>query len=384
MALTELKIKNLKPRKARYMICDGQGLYIAVHPTGEKYWYYRSWENGRERKVSLGRYPDIGLKEARELKHAMKDKRRETPVIFKVLAEEWFTRRYVPACTEKTVQLTRSRLDRYLYPAFGGRDVKSITPQELLVFLAGIQEKSVETGHRLKSIVAQIYRFGIAKGVCSQNPASDITGALTPKRINTHYSTIRTAPQAAELLRAVMGYDKNHIVRLALLVLAYTFVRPGEVCRCEWAEIDFDAAEWRIPAEKMKMRREHIVPLSTQSIRIFQEAQSLTGPGQYVFSLRRDNGAPLSAPVLSGSMRQMGYGKGRATPHSFRGMASTLLNENGWPPDVIERQLAHVEGNAVRAAYNHAEYLPERRKMMQWWADYLDEQTQPDLPLLSI
>lgn len=372
MALTELKIRNLKPRKTRYMVCDGQGLYIAIQPTGEKYWYYRIWENGRERKVSLGRYPDIGLKEARELKHAMKDKRRETPVIFKVLAEEWFMRRYAPARAERTIQLARSRLERYLYPVFGGRDVKSITPQELLKFLVEVQEKSVETGHRLKNIVSQVYRFGIAKGVCSQNPASDITGALTPKRTDTHYSTIRTAPQAAELLRAVIGYDKNHIVRLALLTLAYTFVRPGEVCRCEWTEIDFNAAEWRIPAEKMKMRREHIVPLSTQAVSIFREAQNLTGSGRYVFSLERDGSVSPSAPVLSGAMRRLGYGKGKATPHSFRGMASTLLNENGWPADVIERQLAHIEGNAVRAAYNHAEYLPERRRMMQWWADYLD------------
>jgi len=372
MALSELKIKNLKPRDKRYLVSDGQGLYIAVMPTGEKYWYYRTWENGKEHKHSLGRYPDIGLKEARELKYSAKGREKETPTLFSAAAEEWYKTRCVPSNTPRVLDDKRSRLDRYILPQFGGRDIRSISQQEIVAHARKIQEgKGANLGQRVKSMIAQIFRYAIAAGLCEWNPAAQAGDALSPYRATTHRSTIRTEAQARELLKAIDGYDGNPVARVALLLLAYTFVRPSELRLARWPEIDFEECEWRIPAERMKMRREHLVPLSPQVIALFTALRDITQHPEFCFIMpfRKH---PMSATVIQHTLVKLGYGAGKATPHSFRGMASTLLNEHGFAPDVIERQLAHVETNAVRAAYNRAEYMDERRRMMQWWGDYLD------------
>lgn len=369
--LTELKIKSLKPKEKRYLVSDGQGLSIAVMPSGEKYWYIRTWDNGRETKRSLGRYPDIGLKEARALRHTA-EVGKETPAIFSDIVEEWFKKRYATMNRPTTVQNTRWRLDKYVLPAFGGRDVQSITPRDILLHVRSIQEKAPKQGARVRTLISQIFRYAIAAGLADWDPAAQVRGALLPLPPEEHRATVTDAASAAALLRSIDGYQKNQIIRLCLLLLAYTFVRPSEMRCAEWSEIDFDSALWTIPAERMKMKREHVVPLSTQAVALFREVQALSSHPVYCFAMPfRD--APISNTILSITMCRMGYGKGKATPHSFRGMASTFLNENGFPPDVIERQLAHVEKNAVRAAYNHAEYLSERRKMMQWWADFLDD-----------
>ena len=373
MPLSELKIRNLKPRKSRYLVNDGQGLYIAVMPTGEKYWYVRTREGGVEKKHSLGRYPDIGLKEARELRYTAKRGERETPTVLSTVAEEWYQMRCVPALSPSTLYNKRSYMDRFILPLFGGRDIKSITPQELKQALQKIQhDRGPHVGHRVRGLLSQIFRYAIASGLCEYNPAQQLVGALAPLPPNQHYSTIRTEKDAQEVLRAVSAWNGNPIIRLGLLLLAYTFVRPGELRLAQWGELDLEKREWRIPAERMKMKREHVVPLSTQALELFRQLRGLVLHPRWCFTLPTEGGKPISAVLFHQAFRKMGYGMGKMTPHGFRGMASTLLNEHGFPPDVIERQLAHVEGNAVRAAYNRAEYLDQRRDMMQWWGDYLD------------
>lgn len=372
MALSELKIKNLKPKEKRYLVSDGQGLYIAVMPTGEKYWYYRTWENGREHKRSLGRYPDIGLKEARELKYSAKGGEKEKPTLFANAAEEWYKTRCIPVNTPRVLDDKRSRLDRYILPLFGGRDIRSISQQEIVAHARKLQEdKGVRLGQCVKNMISQVFRYAVASGLCEWNPAAQINEALSPYRVSVHRSTIRTEAQARDLMKAIDGYNGNPVARVALLLLAYTFVRPSELRLARWPEIDIEEREWRIPAERMKMRKEHIVPLSRSAVMLFSELRALTQNPFYCFVLPCRK-CPMSATAVRNTLIRLGYGTGKATPHSFRGMASTLLNEHGFAPDVIERQLAHVETNAVRAAYNRAEYMEERRKMMDWWGDYLD------------
>ena len=384
MALTELKIKNLKPQDKRYLVNDGQGLYIAVMPTGEKYWYVRTREGGVEHKHSLGRYPDIGLKEARELRYIMKGSQKETPTLLSTVAEEWYKTRCVNVIAKRTLLNKRSHLDRFILPQFGGRDIKSIATQELKQVLTKIQnDHGPHTGHRVRNILSQIFRYAIASGLCEYNPAQLLVGALAPLPPNQHYSTVRTEDEARQILQDVSAYKDNPIVRLGLLLLAYTFVRPGELRLAQWKELDLEKREWRIPAERMKMKREHIVPLSTQALGLFSELRGLVLHPKWCFTLPAEGGNPMSAPMFHKTMRTMGYGTGKITPHGFRGMASTLLNEHGFPSDVIERQLAHVEGNAVRAAYNRAEYLDQRREMMQWWGDYLDGLITSDTAIAS-
>ena len=370
MALTELKIKNLKPRDKRYLVNDGQGLYIAVMPTGEKYWYYRTWGNGKERKRSLGRYPDISLKEARELKYRPRHEPEPACSLFGPVLEEWYQARYRPLCGEKRLKHTRSVIDRFVLPPLSQRPLKEITPREVFELVRPINDKTPSVGHHVKSVISSVFQYAIASGLCEWNPAAQIGGALTPYKIGRHFSSVQTEPQARVLMRAVDAYSRNPLFRLALLIMAHTFVRHNELRLAQWAELDLEKREWRIPAERMKMRREHVVPLSAQALELFRQLRSLVSHPRWCFVLpRREH--PIGERTLNSVMEELDM-ELKATPHSFRGMASTLLNEHGFPPDVIERQLAHVEHNAVRAAYNRAEYMEERRKMMDWWGDYLD------------
>ncbi|MBQ4418912.1 MAG: tyrosine-type recombinase/integrase, partial [Synergistaceae bacterium] len=368
----ELTIQKLKPREKRYLVGDGRGLYIAVMPTGEKYWYSRTFENGRERKRSLGRYPDISLKEARGLKAKGFNLERGKSLAFGVVAEEWYLKRHKPAVSEWTAYLTRKRIDKFILANFRERDIKAITPRELLPVLHKIQEKNgLVIGYYVKGILSQIFEYAIAAGYCEWNPAAQIAKALIPKRETQHYSVVKTEQQAAEIMRAINSYNGTRVVKIGLLLLAHTFVRNSEMRLARWSEIDFDKRVWIIPAERMKMRREHIVPLSEQALSLFKELREFTTHEDYCFVLRGKN-KPIGESSFSKALIKLGYGKGKFTPHGFRGMASTLLNEHNFNRDVIERQLAHVENNQVRAAYNQAEYLDERRKMLDWWSAYLE------------
>lgn len=373
MKLTELKIKNLKPKSTRYYVSDGGGLYLAVMPTGEKYWYRRSWKDNKERKWSLGHWPEVGLKQARELNYTTKHPADNAPATLSKVAQEWYATRCAPVLAPNTLKTKRYQMDKIILPRLGNRDMRTITPSDVIAFIKDVQAStSVLVGHFAKSVLSQIFQYAIASGLCEWNPVKQITGALTPPSPPQHWSVISTEEQARTILQAVHDYKGNRIARLALLLLAYTFVRPSELTQATWAEIDFDAAEWRIPPERIKTRREHTVPLSSQALALFQELRALTQHPTWCFALPLCE-KPVSDTFLATTLRKMGYGKGKMTPHGFRGMASTLLNEHGFPPDIIERQLAHAEPNAVRAAYNRAEYMDERRRMMQWWGDYLDK-----------
>lgn len=324
----------------------------------------------------FGPYPEVSLRAARDrnidLRRALKSGKPNETETFALVAEEWFKKRIEPSISEKHIQTIRFRLDSYVLPALGASKLSEITSSTVLALCRKIEERGViETAHRVKLIIGQVFRYAIATDRAETDPTVALRGALQTRK-EKHHGTLTDPAQVADLIRGILAYPYP-VVRCGLMFSALTFCRPGEIRHAEWGEIDLDRQEWRIPAEKMKMKRAHIVPLATQTLKLLDELRALTGKGVWLFPSARNDGRPMSENTIRMGLRTMGYANGEMTPHGFRAMASTLLNENGFPPDVIERQLAHVEGNAVRAAYNHAEYLPERRKMMQWWADYLDE-----------
>jgi integrase len=251
--------------------------------------------------------------------------------------------------------------------------VGEITAVELLDVLRRVEARgALETAHRIKQICGQVFRYAISTGRASRDPSADLRGALPPVR-RTHHAAITKPTEVSALLVALSGYHGSLVVRCAMRLAPMVFVRPGELRKAEWAEIDLDGAIWRIPAERMKLRQEHLVPLSRQAVEILSDLRPLTGAGRYVFPSARTNLRPMSENAITAALRRMGYEQGTMTAHGFRTLASTLLNEQGWPSDAIERQLAHSERNGVRDAYNRAEYLEDRRRMMQKWANYLDE-----------
>lgn len=288
-----------------------------------------------------------------------------------MIAEEWLAKqagKMAPATYEKT----RGQLDNLLNPWIGDRPISEIDPAELLKVLQRIEERGAhETAHRAKQRCGQIFRYAIATGRARYNPAGDLRGALTPVKVK-HRAAITDPSKVGELLRAIDGYTGSFVVRCALKLAPLLFVRPGELQKAEWSELDLDGALWRIPASKMKMREEHIAPLPAQAVAILHELQALTGSGKYVFPGERSRDRSMSDAAINAALRRMGFDEDTMTGHGFRAMASTMLNEMGWSPDVIERQLAHAERNKVRAAYNRAQYFTERTKMLQAWADYLD------------
>ncbi len=387
MPLTDTAIRNAKPEEKSYKLTDGRGLYLLVNKSGKYFrWDYRF--AGKRKTLALGVYPEIRLKEAREKhedlrrllaqgidpieykKQAKAQSLSETTNSFETVAREWFLKNK-HVWTEKHAQTIISRLENNIFPWLGGMATSSITAPMLLESLRRIEDRgAIETAHRVKQICGQVFRYAIATGRGERDPSMDLKGALPPTKPK-HMATITSPDKIGELMRAIDGYQGNLITRCALKFAPLTFVRPGELRHAEWVEINIDEQVWKIPAEKMKMRSVHIVPLSRQAIVVLKEILPLTGDGKYVFPSLRTGSRPMSENTVLAALRRMGYAKEEMTGHGFRGMASTVLHEKGWSTDVIERQLAHAEGNSVKAAYNHAQHLPERRKMMQWWADYL-------------
>lgn len=387
MPLTDISIRNAKPKDKPYKLTDGRGLYLLVKKTGKYFrWDYRF--AGKRKTFSLGVYPDITLKEVRErhedlrrllardidpmeYKKNVKTKHQvEVEHSFEVVAREWFLK-YQPVWTEKHAKTIISRLENNIFPWLGGTSVSSITAPLLLESLRRIEDRgALETAHRVKQICGQVFRYAIATGRAERDPSVDLKGALAPTRAKS-MATITSPEKIGKLMRSIDGYQGHFITRCALKLAPLTFVRPGELRHAEWHEINLEHAEWKIPAEKMKMRSAHIVPLSRQALAVLEEIRPLTGEGRYVFPSLRSMSRPMSNNTVNAALRRMGYAKDEMTGHGFRAMASTVLHEQGWPSDAIERQLAHTERNSVKAAYNHAQYLPERRKMMQAWADYL-------------
>jgi integrase len=381
--LSEARIRRARPKQRPYKLRDGGGLYLLITPTDAKQWRLRYVIGGRESMLSLGTYPATSLKAARakrtELRAAVeagKDpaaERRAERVnganSFERIAREWLAKQpFAPKTLAKAVWT----FEDLLFPYIGSRPVTALTAPELLEVFRRLERRGKhETAHRSKQRVGQVLRYAIATGRAERDPTADLRGALTPIKV-TNRAAVTDPREVAQLLRALDGYQGHPIVEAALKLAPLVFVRPGELRGAEWIEIDLGAGEWRIAAHRMKMRRPHLVPLAKQAVAILREIVPLTGRGRYVFPSPLSAQRPLSDNAITAALRRIGYTGEQMSWHGFRAMASTLLNELGFPPDIIELQLAHHERNEVRAAYNRAQRLEERRKMMQAWADYLD------------
>ena len=389
MPLTDTMVRNAKPGQKAIRLKDDRGLYLEVTPAGGKLWRLRYWLNSRENRISLGVYPDVSLKDARERRDearkliangvdpskARQEEKAEAAaeaLTFEHVAREWYERfkpKWSPSHSLDVIQ----RLEKNVFPSLGPKSIRDIAAPELLAAVRLIEGRgAVESARRILQMCGQIFRYAIATGQADRDIAADLRGSLPPAR-EKHHASITDPKAVAQLMRAIDGYQGAFMVLCALRLAPLVFVRPGELRHAEWSEIDLDGAEWRIPAPKMKMKEQHIVPLSRQAVAILRELHPLTGAGRYVFPSVRTSARAMSENTVLAALRRLGYTKDEMTGHGFRSMASTLLNELGWNRDAIERQLAHAERNAVRAAYNFAEHLPERRRMMQAWADYLDK-----------
>ncbi|UDM17940.1 integrase arm-type DNA-binding domain-containing protein [Vogesella sp. XCS3] len=390
MPLTDTACKNAKPKPdgkpAKY--ADEKGMYLLVNQTG-KYWRLDYRYANKRKTLAIGVYPTVTLKDAREKRDEARrllaedidpgEHRKVTKAIkvlqaensLEAVAREWFAK-FKPTWTDGHAERIIRRLERDIFPWLGSRPIADIEAPELLTNLQRIERRgAIETAHRAMQNTSQIFRYAIATGRAKYNPAADLTGALAPT-IKTSFPTITDPTKIAELLRAIDGYQGTLATQCALKLAPLVFVRPGELRQAEWCEVDLENALWIIPAARMKMREKHVVPLSRQAVAILSELKPLTGNGRYVFPGARSNGRPMSENTVNAALRRLGYDKDTMTGHGFRHMASTLLNEQCWNRDAIERQMAHAERNSIRATYNYAEYLPERNKMMQAWADYLD------------
>jgi len=395
MALSDVKLRNLKAgikpdgsiTDKTYRVFDEKGLYVEVTLKGAKRWRFKYRFQGKERLLSVGIYPDVSLKQARERRddlrkqiadgidpsHARKAEKQSTgdQNSFEFVAREWHSK-FSADWSESHKSRTLIRLEQNAFPWLGATNINDITAPELLAVLRRIESRgALETAHRVNQICGQVFRYAIATGRAERDPAADLKGALPPAKTK-HHPSITDPIKVGALMRAIQDFTGTIITATALKLSPLVFVRPGELRQAEWSEIDLDNAEWRIPPEKMKMRVVHIVPLSKQAIEALQDIQPLTGRDKYVFPSNRTITRPMSNNTVNAALRRMGYTKEEMTAHGFRSMASTILNEQGWLGDAIERQLAHGESNGVRAAYNYAQHLPERKKMMQAWADYLD------------
>ncbi|HEY4364911.1 MAG TPA: tyrosine-type recombinase/integrase [Bryobacteraceae bacterium] len=387
MPLSDVKARNAKPRVRRYKITDAEGLYLLVTPAGGKYWRLKYFFEGKEKLLALGIYPNVSLAEARDGQRRAQanlaagkdpnDLKRDTKLqasatranTFGAVATEWFEHKK-HRWSSATITVIDGRLKTYLLPKLGPRPVSEITAAEVLAIIRPVEAKgTLETARRLRQICGQVFRYAIVTGKAERNPVPDLKDALkTP--VAKHYAFLR-AKDLPEFLQKLKAYDGDIYTKLALEALLLTFVRTGELRGATWAEIDWEMAEWRIPAERMKMKELHIVPLSRQGLVVLRELQKHSGAGSFLFPNRQNPLRPMSENTMLYALYRMGY-HSRATSHGFRSTASTILNEHAFRPDVIERQLAHADRDSVRAAYNHAQYIIERREMMQWWADYLD------------
>ena len=388
MALTDTAIKNRKPGDKPSKLSDGGGLYLLLNTTGSRLWRYDYRFDGKRKTLSFGPYPEVTLKEAREkrdnsrkmirdgidpsqAKKAQKESASGADS-FETIAREWFSK-FSPTWTSSHGDRILRRLERDIFPWIGKRPIVEVKAPELLTVLRRIEERgAVETAHRASQNCGQIFRYAVATGRAERDPTGDLRGSIPPTK-QTHHASITDPKEIGALLRAIDAYEGGLIVRCALKLAPLVFVRPGELRKAQWSEINWDKSEWVIPAERMKMREKHIVPLSRQSLEILRELQPLTGDGKYMFPSPRSSERPMSDNAILSALRRMGYTGDQMTGHGFRSIASTLLNEQGWHRDAIERQLAHAERDSIRAAYNYAEHMPERRRMMQSWADYLGE-----------
>ena len=395
MPLTDRALRSAKPQSKTVKLFDGGGMYLEINPGGGKWWRWKYRYTGKEKRLSLGVYPDVSLKAAREKRDAARrqlaagidpgEARKAEKLAqagaesFEVIAREWHAK-FSPGWVASHGDRIMRRLEMDVFPWLGKRPIADIRAPELLAALRRIESRGAqETAHRAMQNCGQVFRYAVATGRAERDPTGDLRGALPPPK-EKHHASIIEPKRIGALLRAIDDYEGYYVTKCALRLAPLVFVRPGELRQAQWPEIDLEKGEWRIPGERMKMREQHIVPLSSQAVEILRELEPLTNRGiearpnapRFVFPSARSRERAMSNNAVLAALRRMGYAKDEMTGHGFRSMASTLLHEQGWNHQVIERQLAHAERNAVSAAYNFAEHLPERRRMMQAWADYLD------------
>lgn len=389
MPLTDVAIRNAKPAKKTKKMFDGQGLYLEVSPRGGKWWRLKYRFEGKEKRLSLGVYPEVSLKEARRRKDEARDilgqgldpstqrklnhaETRHSPSDdFETVAREWF-KRYEPSWAESHAVRIIRRLERDIFPWLGKLPFNEITAPKLLEPIRRIEDRgALETARRALSNCGQVFRYAVATGRVDRDITPDLRGALAPTK-GSHFASITDPDKVGELLRILDGYEGSLIVKCALRFAPLVFVRPGELRYAEWKDIDFDAAEWRYFVTKTKS--DHIVPLSKQALVILEELKPLTGRSRYLFHCARSRSRPMSDNAMLAAMRRLGIPKEEMTTHGFRAMARTLLDEVlGFRPDIIEHQLAHAVRDPNGRAYNRTSHLDKRKAMMQEWADYLDE-----------
>ena len=398
--LTDTRIKTAKPQEKLYKLTDERGLHLSVYPSGSKLWHMRYRYEGKEKTASLGKYPDVTLAQAREKRDKMRKQiaNRVDPVdaqravkeakklaqtnSFEAVARTWYASWSSTKSPRHAVYVLR-RLEADIFPVIGLRPVSELQAPELVAMLKAIEKRgALDIAKRAHQTTGQILRYAIAHGLTQRNPAADIkpSDILAPSAKINHARI--DAKELPDLLRKIEGYQGTPVTRLAMRLMVLMFVRTGELIGARWDEFDFTDAEWRIPAQRMKMRTPHIVPLPKQAIALLKILHGVTGHRTLLFPGERDHSKPISNNTILKALERMGY-KGRMTGHGFRGLASTVLHEHGFEHMHIELQLAHQERDRVSASYNHALYLKPRAKMMQWWADFLDQQLTGDVVKFS-
>jgi integrase len=389
--LSDTGVRKAKPAAKAYKLTDGRGLHLLIQPTGGKLWQFRYRFQGKERTASIGSYPEVSLADAREIRDALRKltakgldpiavkradkaaKLEASEYTFEKVARQWYEHWKGPK-NPRHAGYVLARLEADVFPAIGSRPVAEILAPELVEMVKTIEKRgALDIAKRCLQMTGQIFRYAIAHGIggTTRNPATDIkpTDVLAPRR-KENYARVDTK-ELPLLLRKIEAYQGTPTTRLAIKLMALTFVRTGELIGARWEEFDLEAARWDIPASRMKMKTPHIVPLSTQAIDVLKTLHTITGDRALLFPGERDHDKPMSNNTILGALDRMGY-KGKMTGHGFRGVASTILHEHGFPHDHIELQLAHMERNEVSAAYNHAQYLTQRAAMMAWWGEFVE------------
>jgi integrase len=390
MPITDTAIRNAKTVDKPVKLYDGQGMFVLVTPAGGKWWRFRYRFDGKEKLLSLGTYPDISLKDARERREAARkliaqgidpgaERKAEKAAVaalagncFESICREWLEQRKSTVDPAQHVK-TLARMQNDVFPWLGAKPITEISAPDVLSVLRRIDERGARyTAHRTRSEVSQAFRYAIATGRAERDPCPDLRGAI-PAAKETHFAAITTPKEVAELLRAIDGFRGTFVVKCALLLAPLLFIRPGELRKAEWAGFDLDKAEWRYLVTKTST--DHLVPLAPQAVAILRELHPLTGSGRYVFPGARDLHRPMSEAAVNAALRRMGYDtRTEITGHGFRAMARTLLAEElREDPAIIEHQLAHAVPDALGRAYNRTKFIDARRAMMNQWADYLDK-----------
>lgn len=389
LPLTDMQVQKAKPSDKEYKLSDGGGLHLLVTPTGGKLWRLQYRFANKQKGVAFGSYPEISLSKARQCrddarkflangvdpssvkKEVAEKKQLESLNTFEAVTRKWYET-HRSRWSEGHAKHILSRFENDIFPVVGNKPIAEVRRKDLATILEAVSKRALETAHRMKIAINQMLNYAVANELIRINPLGDTKGLL-PKIQHKHMAAPTDPKEVAPLLRAIDGFTGSFVVKCAMQLAPMLFCRPGELRHAEWSEFDFETTEWNIPAEKMKMRQAHLVPLSKQAVVIFKELQLLTGHSKYVFPCQRTPQRCMSDGAINAGLRRLGFEKSEITAHGFRAMARTILDEVlGCRPDIIEHQLAHAVRDPLGRAYNRTSHLVERKRMMQLWADYLD------------